>query len=151
MSDATVENTTTSGTETTPLSLAKRLVNCKHFRWLPGMLAKHPNFRGFRVSHVGRTGMHGACRYASPMGGVSNAVVALPLPTSSDVLPDLDDPATVGCLLALVREAWGDPLMQAMNAGGGWVGFRPAPIWTDKEGCYETEAEALVAALEAAP
>jgi hypothetical protein len=70
---------------------------------------------------------------------------------NEDFLPDLSDPATLGCLLALVREAWGDPLMQAMNAGGGWVGFRPAPIWTDKEGCYDTEAEALVAALEAAP
>lgn len=135
--------------------LAKRAVACRHWRWMPGMLAVHPNWRGYRVSHVGLTGMHGACRYASPMGGVSYAVAALPLPTSSDVLPDLTDPATLGCLLALVREAWGKA-----------VSFRPRPCGLcgvvvtvgdighgDAEVRFSalTFVKALVAALEAAP
>jgi len=72
-------------------------------------------------------------------------------------LPDLSDPATVGALLALVREAWGDP-------GASVWHDRRVSVWSwMADGCihgvwrpsdadgYETEAEALVAALEAAP
>jgi hypothetical protein len=65
-------------------------------------------------------------------------------------LPDLSDPATLGALLALVREAWGEPvsLCQAADDDGGietWVavGLR------DFSG--RDEAESLIAALEAAP
>lgn len=70
-------------------------------------------------------------------------------------LPDLTDPATLGCLLALVREAWGKA-----------VSFRPRPCGLcgvvvtvgdighgDAEVRFSelTFAAALVAALEAAP
>lgn len=65
------------------------------------------------------------------------------------VLPDLSDPATLGCLLALVRAARGDP------------GYRPWPLEHDPgvvewvievpsatgQTIYSTEAAALVAAL----
>lgn len=131
--------------------LAKRAIACKGWMRMPGMLAWHPNWRAFRVVNVGLTGMHGACRYASPMGGVEWAVVALPVPTSSDVLPNLSDPATLGCLLALVREAWGDPHLHVGRRIAGWG------VWTSAStplpqcvGKGDTEAEALVAALEAA-
>ena len=70
------------------------------------------------------------------------------------LLPDLSDPATLGCLLALVREAWGDP--------GASAGICDDLYWEvggvlpgGGRGSFEfhgaTEAEALVAALEAAP
>jgi len=66
-------------------------------------------------------------------------------------IPDLTDPATLGCLLALVREAWGDEAMAAWphpQAGRAkaWRVWRPGlPV------AYgPTEAAALVAALEAA-
>jgi len=138
------------------IDLARRAVACERWQWLPGMLARHPNWRAFRVANVGLTGMRGACRYASPMGGVEWAVVALPVPTSSDVLPDLTDPATLGCLHALVREAWGDPraTLYPMEAdgSGGWLGW--GLVLSDGRGVgpfAEAEAEALVAALEAAP
>jgi len=99
------------------------------------------------------------------MGGVSQAVVALPLPTSSDVLPDLTDSATLGCLLALVREAWGDPTIGAVQAGdyktavagltipsrSHWLVMRAGAVGLDVHKHGDTEAEALVAALEAAP
>jgi hypothetical protein len=72
--------------------------------------------------------------------------------------PDLTDPATLGCLLALVREAWGDP---AMSVTAGYTKDRkvewevehphpdslPEALWT----YFDSEAAALVAALEAAP
>jgi hypothetical protein len=132
--------------------LARRAVACKGWRWMPGMLAKHPDFRDVRMSHVGRKRMHGACRYASPMGGVSHAVVALSLSNSSDVLPDLSDPATLGCLLGLVRLARLDPAWLPTcldgEALGAWVIEPPS---RNRQTRHESYAAVLVAALEAAP
>jgi len=63
---------------------------------------------------------------------------------SSHIMPDLDDPATLGCLLALVREAWDDRYLCAS--------LSPRKLWmVDGWSLHDTEAEALVAALEAAP
>ena len=65
-------------------------------------------------------------------------------------LPDLSDPATLGCLLALVREAWGcdsltcQPLLPLVGVHGWRV------VGTSAQS-DNTEAAALVAALEAAP
>jgi hypothetical protein len=71
-------------------------------------------------------------------------------------IPDLHDPATLGCLLALVREAYADQCACVFS-----IDYGPAGVmWqvrltangrqvTDRH--YTTEAEALVAALEAAP
>jgi hypothetical protein len=66
-------------------------------------------------------------------------------------LPDLTDSATLGCLLALVREAWGDPYLTLDI-----VYVEDHCVWA----CYscegiahaygDTESDALVAALESA-
>ena len=64
--------------------------------------------------------------------------------------PDPDDPATVGCLLALVREAGAYIRHLSMLPMGCTVNVE----WPDGRICdyrRETLAEALVAALEAAP
>jgi hypothetical protein len=72
-------------------------------------------------------------------------------------LPDLSDPATLGCLLALVREAWEDPHLYTLHdihwtvrlRDGVTTAFEPEDdSWV---GTGATEAQALVAALEAAP
>ena len=63
-------------------------------------------------------------------------------------LPDLTDPATLGCLLALVREAWGgaDIFGLHYHCDGAWC----VEI-NDRHFYAPTEAAALVAALEAVP
>ena len=70
-------------------------------------------------------------------------------------LPDLTDPATLGCLLALVREAWGNPDFGTQRVG---VLADGSPEWVVRDYLGAAaqvygagEAGALVAALEAAP
>ena len=116
-------------------ALARRTVACKGFRWLPGMLDPFgrrvmcvwPDDLGIKWSHI-----------------PENCVVR-----DADALPDLSDAATLGCLLALVREAWNDQRAY-MRAGFGWEWITDYCVEKWPPG-GETEAEALVAALEAAP
>jgi hypothetical protein len=83
---------------------------------------------------------------------IADAVVAINgLPC--EVLPDLTDPATLGCLLALVREHHKEPRLAVVPNGKGWSVSR---VWLRSPhdrvaGVHTLEAEALVAALEAAP
>lgn len=105
--------------------LAKRAVACEHWRWMPGMLT----LEGYRLDNAGR----------------------LRAEQQGDQLPDLNDAATVGCLLALVRIAWGDPIAHAVPNGGWNGGWRVCDEHAGERNVYgrgETEAEALVVALE---
>lgn len=116
------------------LELGKRAVACKRWRWLPGMLTLP-----FRESGPNSPVCHPAWRviYEGGCGPFAN-------PDNNDAPPDLTDAATLGCLLALVREAWADPRIHV-------VPYNPL---TEPPKCVvtgKTEAEALVAALEAAP
>ena len=65
-------------------------------------------------------------------------------------LPDLTHPATMGCLLALVREAWDDPRMFVEAYSFLRDKWRCVGVSFSGEWVGPTEAEALVAALEAA-
>ena len=123
------------------LDFARRAVACPGWRWMPGML----DTDGWRI-----------LRGEEASGGASLANADGELmhdrSLSLAVLPDLTDPATIGCLMVLVREAWGDVTITAQHhplsgKGMAWRVWRPG----DPVAYGRTEAAALVAALEAAP
>lgn len=65
--------------------------------------------------------------------------------------PDLTDPATAGCLLALVREAWGMPtglIVRYNDDTRHWLVSWAGATHGGECGSGDTEAEALVTALE---
>lgn len=126
-------------------ALARRAVACKGWRWMPGMLAHAPD------SEV-----------EARVQKVDGEVLEVCLPDwygvtwlAHRVVPDLTDPATLGCLLALVREAWGKPAVP-MFWGDYWQVVYTSEV---EDGCAghqhmgdgDTEVQALVAALEVAP
>jgi len=114
------------------IALAKRAVACKGWRFMGGMLV---------ADAIGKQRVY-------------DDVAGEPYWSADGWLPDLTDPATMGCLLALVREAWGDDEAYAIpwnDEDGGWtlcVGEEDRSV-NVSEG--DTEAEALVFALEDAP
>lgn len=165
MSDVSARSTTENGTEQTHLNLSRRLVACSGFRWIPGMLCIWPNGNEFRVGQVnGVDGIKELPNY--PSGGYGDDYS-----DRTKGHPDLTDPATLGCLLALVREAWRCPTVyvrqsSCRRASDGVLAWEVCDLWLDAEACkalgipregsvgswgYSTEAEALVGALEATP
>lgn len=152
------------------LVLGRRAKRCTRWRWAPGMLVFAPALRGVGAPETGPF----YARLVS-MGGSANAngreqwrgfgLVDLDsLHPETMLAPDFRDPATLGWLLALVRDAW--PTAPATTARffyyspergsySNWACtyWRPDDgpsrgAWIQAHG--ETEIEALVAALEAA-
>lgn len=127
-------------------TLSSRAVTCKHWRWMPGMLAFDAGGNQHRVIE------HDAGReYITTMLRDYNDAHCESSARAMDVTPDLADPATLGCLLHLVRQAQPDQgrwvMSSCCSAYGRWYTNPSRGGGRD----YDTEAEALVAALEAAP
>ena len=135
-------------TDEEKIALSRRAVACKGWRWMPGMLTDEgrrvmrvwPDDLGIKWSHL-----------------LDNRVVR-----DADALPDLTDPATLGCLVTLVRELYRAPwklwdghievrrdhqtLFFAMQFSHNSEGF----LEEVHVASGQTEVEAWVAALEAA-
>lgn len=122
----------------------------KNWRWMVGMTAMEPDtalrgtvvrIRGDKLTLMAWRGYRKVSVHASRM------------------MADFTDPATLGGMLALVRELWQD---QGLCAHGkytptGWrwsiIGGKPhgSTFRRMAERRWDTETEALLAALEAAP
>ena len=156
--------------------LARRAVAFPRWRWMPGMLTHSTHAGGFPCCPAGtpiRVDTLSAledCVVERMFGPITPEpshhhpdFERLCAPHDADmeaawarVLPDLTDPATLGCLLALVREAWKDPGATCAPVVSGQIHLEDWEIvWyaphLDREIRGATEASALVAALLAAP
>lgn len=106
--------------------LGRLAVTCPRWRWMPGMLM----IVGMTTMRIQREGDEKVDRCG---------------------IPDLSDPATLGCLLHLVREATGQQSSASWYPGG----KHEDPHWAwYSDDCYgklcegATEAECLVRVLE---
>jgi hypothetical protein len=128
-------------------ALARRVVACPRWRWMPGMRWIVEVAGGQSLGD--RSGLILTEWDAVDDGG---RVFRFGHPA---MLPDLSDPATLGCLLALVREAWCDAEIAIVRERDlAWIVCHSLCNAMLYDGRYirgSTEAEALVAALEAAP
>ena len=128
------------------LALGQRAVECPRWRWMPGMLI----LGRWRVDIDPERPNRGPGWECGP-----NGETWWEEPDADDI-PDVRDPATLGCLLALVREAWVDPTAHVVPTADDsgtetWVAWVFPPAEVPRTFPGGSEAEALLAALEAAP
>lgn len=117
-------------------AIGERAVVCKNWMWGAGMLVSVPPEKGSEKRTLKRLSE-----------GQS-------IPRNSGYLPVFKDAATRGCLLALVRKAYGkeavvilSSMKENVDSGAVWqISIDGKPI---SKATYHSEAEALVSALEA--
>ena len=125
-------------------ALGRRAVACPRWRWLPGTAV---------LRYAPGTPSHG-----QRQARVDDEFVTYEQALGVHIVPDLTDPATLGCLLALVREAHGDAdivafVVHSHGSPERWcVDVGPDPdFYDERKYVYRpTEVEALVTALEVA-
>ena len=138
--------------------LGRRAVACKAWRWMRGMTGVDAH--GTRFIVTGYAAEHGDKLLARAVddGDAEGFAFVEDDDVSrdwyDDPTPDMTDPATLGCVLAILRDVYRDPCLHL-----GWFSTLDGERW-----CVMTiavgggpaftatsEAEALVLALEAAP
>ena len=130
------------------LEIARRLVACPKWVWLPGMAA----FRPYHAGHLRIESTHESGFGMSPVIYGSCSWFSL-----SGLVPDLDDDLTRMGVLAVVRMALGDyevaaywQLQNDASGRGQWVVGQPFPSTVRGLGYGPTEIEAILDVLESA-
>lgn len=132
-------------TEEQAIELGKRAV-AAGFRMMPGVMVHYSRDRVVEVRPTALKLAHWMSHW--------QIITRHTLPGNPYYIPDFRDPATLGTLLAQVRERYGDPTFHAQFDEGFWQVAHWNPdinfcsYWPEE--VFHTEAEALVAALEAA-
>ena len=118
-------------------TLAQRLVACPRFRWMPGMLTGTT----LRVLHIGEDGWLHIANQDGCSEFAPETIAAFGV--------DLTDPATIGLLEHLTREAYKDDDLYCapVDEERSWWGIFSANAPRGLGG--KSRVEALVAALEA--
>lgn len=120
--------------------LGNRLIKCKKFNWLDGMLVKNT---------------HDFLEKSRIIGFTNNAWLLKDTHSQSlhkdlnHFIPDVNDPATIGCLISLTRKAYNNPYLYIESS----LQDHKKHFWLINNE-YKTfksleEAETIVLALEA--
>jgi hypothetical protein len=132
------------------IALARRAVACKGWRWMGGMLRCSPVLEKAYFKWEPDVMPTERVRDEDPFTDAdqrwSNASDAW-----VQMIPVLTDPATLGCLLALVREAHAVQFLQVSVKISREHGYQFDCHPHHRGQWVDSEAEALVVALEAAP
>lgn len=142
------------------MALSRRAIACTNWRWMPGMTAWRLTHRDEWVQVHFVKGLDNNSELADPDHTDSKKLMVASGHSVingwyriGDLLPNLTDPATLGCLLAIIREVYSDPCACVIPidygpAGVMWQVRLTANGRQVTERHYTTEIEALVAALE---
>ena len=122
--------------------LARQLTACKQWRWMPGMQTS----RGLVYDGAGLVVLVGS-RPVVPGPG-SDPVTVFECIDQPELLPDLTDPATYGCLLTMLWKCDGVAQVQTDRTAAG----AEVLVWDADEDCFAAEVgdelgEALAKAL----
>jgi hypothetical protein len=128
--------------------LSRKAVACKHWQWMTGMVVKRGPCLGV-ITDGGKDWI--VAEFFGPTkdgGGHYDGEV------TEDILPMLEEPSTMGCVVHLVRKAWKDADFAIYKPGGTWTGLIHVKgenyLFSLKPDGY-SEAETLIYILENAP
>ena len=126
------------------LSMGFRALRLEGWRWMEGMRT----LRGDRVIRCAEDGTPVIARTRNLEG--LGPMVELDGIQAGDV-PDLRDPATVGCLLHLVRSIVGEPYWRPhglIGSMGALFWLADTPLRRERQTRYDSEAEAIIVRAE---
>jgi hypothetical protein len=132
--------------------LSERLISCKHFKWMPGMLAIRIYNERKILTRLVEKDCEVMIAEPSLTGNLESGHIDLySWNNKKDLYLDLEDPATIGCLINLVRIAWNGRAVISM--GNGWWSVEADSdndgFYSDQD-CSSSFNESLVLAFDAA-
>lgn len=124
------------------VELAQQVSQTSRWEWLPGMLVTDGVALAYRVVHDGTLTLVANCR------SWPSQDLDLMMSSEEPYYPVMEDAATLGCVLELVRRVWGEEA---------WVQYEDNKwnCWVMKDGCLFpftglTQGESLLLALQGA-